>query len=60
VTRSLILTEIPEEVAKNLPENNIKLSKCDGLIFLYENDQDQMDFIKEMIGAFREHQRFLP
>ena len=48
----IIFTEIPESQLLDVLNDQQKMSKCDAIAFMYDNDKDHLDFIRDYINKF--------
>lgn len=48
----VIFTEIPESLLSTVVTDRDFMNKCDAIAFLYDNDRDHINFIKENISKF--------
>ena len=48
----VIFTEIPDSQIYEVVNDRNLIDKCDAIAFLYDNDQDHIDFIRNNISKF--------
>ena len=48
----IIFTEIPDTLINEVLSDQHRMSRCDVLLFLYDNDKDHLEFIQDNISKF--------
>ena len=52
LVKYIIFTEIPENKIQEVLKDQYRISKCDAIAFLYENDKDHIEFVRQNISKF--------